>query len=146
MAEQEHDQVYLVRVPSFGDPDVEREKVAVRVARALHHQVKPGCSIVAFDLDNGVRLGDWRTLDPFGDDMGNHGDAHPEPLVPAARSVDALAAAAVDCARTGDPLDVSHAEYRQLVNLGPGEWDRLVASALPWDLHGREVNVRLRRG
>lgn len=80
-ADRDHEQVFIVRVPTFGDPDAEQQRTMVRLARATHHMVKPGCKLAAYDLGNGVRTTDWLVLDPFGDDMGNH-EGHDEPLVP----------------------------------------------------------------
>lgn len=59
------------------------------------------------------------------------------------RDVDELAAAAAECAEDGEDLVVNPQEYRLLVALGEGEWDRAVAVRLRPHLHGTEVRVVL---
>lgn len=40
MAEVEHVQRFVIEVPVFGNPEVEAERLKLRVARALYHGVK----------------------------------------------------------------------------------------------------------
>lgn len=81
---------FVVKVPVFGDPLREEERIMLALARAIHHGVKPDAALAAlgdggfsdgrqhFSLPNSAA---WVTLDPLGDDMGHHGDEHPAPLV-----------------------------------------------------------------
>lgn len=85
--ETDHLQVFLVMIPTFGDPEKEQIRSALQLARALHYQVKPGCLIAAADvdvIDDGTfaeMVGPWLGFDPKGDDQGNHGPEHSQPLV-----------------------------------------------------------------
>lgn len=88
MREVEHTHYYLVGIPTYGFPDKMKEDLRLRLARALHHDVKPGCTVQDAWHEGDALSDDWRvdphkfTLDAKGDDMGNHGPEHPVPLVP----------------------------------------------------------------
>lgn len=74
MPEQESEHEYLVRIPTFGDPEKTQREALLHLSRACHAKFKGKFTIT----DPQGR--EWR-YNPKGDDMGNHPDEH-EALIP----------------------------------------------------------------
>lgn len=81
MANQaDHTQYYIVAIPTYGDPEKMAEDLLLRLARAVHHGVKAGCTVRQAVGPFGGISGPPVRLDPKGDDMGHH-PGHDAPLV-----------------------------------------------------------------
>lgn len=82
MPEQEVTVRLIVDIQTYGDPEKISQGILRSASRAIHH-AGHNFEVALDDPDLIERI--WYRYDPLGDDMGNHGDDHAEPLIESRR-------------------------------------------------------------